>query len=80
MKTEKSTPPLLLKSQDAATLLGVSKAHFYRMHNAGKVPLPLRLGGAVRWRRAEMESWIAAGMPSRAKWLSMLGLSEGGAA
>lgn len=71
---------LLLRADAAAELLGISKAHFYRMHNAGKVPMPVRLGGSVRWRRAELESWIAVGMPSRSKWLAMLGQSEGGMA
>lgn len=71
--------PLLLRAEAAAKLLDISKAHFYRMHNAGKVPMPIRLGGTVRWRRAELESWIAAGMPNRSKWNTMLEQRQGGA-
>lgn len=69
---------LLVTAGEAASSLGVSKAHFYRMHNAGRIPLPVRLGGAVRWRRAELLAWIDAGMPSRQQWLAMSGQSNGG--
>jgi excisionase family DNA binding protein len=58
---------------EAAKQLGVSRAHFYRMHNAGRIPLPLRLGGAVRWRQDELEAWVAAGMPDRRRWLAQKG-------
>jgi excisionase family DNA binding protein len=61
----------LLTAIDAAALLGVSRAHFYRMHNAGRIPLPIRLGGAVRWRVDELRAWIDAGMPNRQRWQVM---------
>lgn len=62
---------LLLTAADAAALLSVSKAHWYRMHNAGRIPLPVRLGGAVRWRTDELRAWVAAGLPNRQRWESM---------
>lgn len=80
MESSKAAQSLLLRADESAELLGISKAHFYRMQNAGKVPLPVRLGGSVRWRKAELESWIAAGMPNRSRWQAMLGQCEGGAA
>jgi len=64
---------LLVSSNEAAKYLGVSRAHFYRMHNAGRIPLPVRLGGCVRWRVDELNAWIEAGMPSRQRWLAMKG-------
>ena len=73
--TESHPQPLLMTAEDAASQLSISKAHFYRMHNAGKIPLPVRLGGAVRWRVEELRAWIAAGMPSRQRWQAM---QEGG--
>ena len=64
---------LLITGVEAAATLGVSRAHFYRMHNQGKVPMPVRLGGSVRWRVEELRAWIAAGMPSRREWNAMQG-------
>ncbi|MBL4701842.1 MAG: helix-turn-helix domain-containing protein [Phycisphaeraceae bacterium] len=63
----------LVTALKAAELLGISRAHFYRMHNAGRVPLPIRLGGSVRWRVSELVAWVEAGMPNRQKWQSMTG-------
>ena len=77
-RDSKPAEPLLLKGDDAAAMLGVSKAHFYRMHNAGRIPLPVRLGGAVRWRRAELLAWIDTGMPNRQRWQAMQHAPEGG--
>lgn len=41
--------------------LGCSSRHVYRMADAGKMPAPLKIGALVRWRRAEIEKWIADG-------------------
>ena len=51
---------------EAAKLLNVSRAHFYRMHDAGRIPLPVRFGGAVRWRVDELHGLgQSIGMPNR---------------
>jgi len=55
----------LLTAQQAGAMLGVSTRHLRRMADAGNAPRPVRIGGAVRWRRAELTSWIDAGCPSR---------------
>jgi len=61
--------PLLLSARDLAVLLGVSLRSVRSMDRAGKLPRPLRLSpGCVRWRRAEIFSWIAAGAPCRQVW------------
>jgi len=65
--------PYLINAADAAEFLGVSKAQFYRKHKAGLIPLPLRLGGSVRWRVNELKAWVDAGMPNRQTWLTMNG-------
>jgi len=59
---------LLLTATQAAQLLNVSERHFYKMHASGRVPLPVRLGRAVRWRASELRDWLEAGAPNRAKW------------
>lgn len=60
--------PMLLSVVQVAAMLGVSRAHIWRLHTAGHLPAPLRLGRAVRWRRSELEAWLAAGAPHRDKW------------
>lgn len=71
--TDIQVTPSLITSDDAAAMLGVSRAHFYRMHKAGRIPLPVRLGGSVRWRVNELKAWIDAGMPNRQAWKLMNG-------
>ena len=44
-----------------AKMLGVSTRHIYRMSDSGQMPRPCKLGGAVRWDRRVIESWIADG-------------------
>jgi excisionase family DNA binding protein len=54
----------LLDVKAVAALLGCSTRHVYRLTDAGRMPAPVRLGALIRWRRAEIEEWIAAGCPS----------------
>ncbi len=69
--SDATTEALTLNAGQGARLLGISRAHFYRLHSAGQVPLPIHLGNAVRWVRQELEDWLAAGAPSRAQWEAM---------
>ncbi len=62
---------LLLKASEAADLLNVSRAHFLMLDKLGRIPAPVRLGRAVRWRRDELERWIAHGCPPRHVWEAM---------
>jgi excisionase family DNA binding protein len=54
-----------LNIKELAIILGVSVRHVERMDAAGKLPKPLRLGRAKRWRYEEIKSWLAAGCPER---------------
>ena len=56
--------PALLDVQAVAEMLGCSTRHVYRLSDAGKMPSPIKLGALVRWNRASLEEWIAAGCPS----------------
>jgi predicted DNA-binding transcriptional regulator AlpA len=61
--------PLLVDARQAAALCGVSPATWWRWDAAGRIPAAVRIGsGVVRWRRAELESWTAAGCPPRMEW------------
>jgi excisionase family DNA binding protein len=61
-------PPLLLSAQILAKRLGVSVRTLWRLRTSGKLPQPVRLGGAIRWRATEIDAWIAAGCPDREAW------------
>lgn len=61
-----ASPPLLTADQLAAWLQ-VSVRSLWRMRSAGDVPAPVRIRGAVRWRAADIEGWLAAGCPSVAE-------------
>lgn len=63
--------PQGLPAAAAAKLLGVSQSHFYQLHRTGRLPLPVRLGRAVRWRRQELLDWMTAGCPSRSRWMAL---------
>ncbi len=58
----------LLDVKGVARLLAVSIRQIWKMNATGRMPAPIRLGRAVRWRRAELEDWIASGCPPREQW------------
>ncbi len=60
--------PLLLSAAEAAEALRISVRHFYKLHSSGRVPRPVRLGRATRWRAQELIDWLEAGAPARARW------------
>ncbi|QDS97083.1 helix-turn-helix transcriptional regulator [Adhaeretor mobilis] len=62
--TRKEGASLLATPKQVADLLQVSTRTLWRMRSAGSLPTPVRLGAAVRWRRAEIEAWIREGCPS----------------
>jgi len=50
----------LLRPKDAATKVGLSRMHLYRLERAGRFPRRVRLGVAsVGWLEHEVDSWIA---------------------
>jgi excisionase family DNA binding protein len=71
---EPTTPPapdkLLLSAEEVAGLLGFSVRHVRRLDSADQLPAPVRPGGgrAVKWRREDIEGWVAAGCPDRRTW------------
>lgn len=63
---------LLLDAKDAARLLGVSRSHFYGLDSSGRLgPMPVKLGKSARWRRDELERWVASDCPPRERWQAM---------
>ena len=56
-------PRELLSAPQAAEIAGVGERSWWRFVSSGKAPHPVRLGRAVRWRKAELAKWIADGCP-----------------
>ncbi|TWT67023.1 Helix-turn-helix domain protein [Posidoniimonas polymericola] len=58
---------LLATPTQVAEMLQVSTRTLWRMRAAGKLPEPVRLGAAVRWRRDEIEQWVRDGCPAHCR-------------
>jgi excisionase family DNA binding protein len=54
-------PAALLDVRAVACMLGCSARHVYRLADAGRMPAPLKLGALVRWRRLDLDNWLASG-------------------
>ena len=63
MQEQSKGPSRLLTVEAVASMLDVSKRTVYRLSDAGRMPRPVKLGGAVRWDGTAISSWIAAGCP-----------------
>ena len=66
--SESATQPLAIDAPTAATLLGVSTAHFYTLLSGGRIPPGFRLGRRRLWSVSELQRWIDAGAPSAERW------------
>jgi excisionase family DNA binding protein len=55
----KTQLPTLLDVSVVAAMLDCSQRHIYRLSDAGQMPPPLKVGKLVRWRRSDIETWIA---------------------
>jgi excisionase family DNA binding protein len=64
MQEQSKGPSRLLTVEAVASMLDVSKRTVYRLSDAGRMPRPVKLGGAVRWDGTAISSWIAAGCPN----------------
>ncbi|MGI6125034.1 MAG: helix-turn-helix transcriptional regulator [Acetivibrionales bacterium] len=61
----------LINAKELAKRLALSKRQVFRLHACGKIPAPVRIGGAVRWVALEIGAWLAAGAPDARAWESM---------
>lgn len=68
--------PMAVDAAGVAKLLNVSERHVWSLHASGRLPLPIRLGRAVRWRVSELEAWLRSGAVSRDAWQAMQAGSE----
>lgn len=54
----------LLDVRAVASLLDCSPQHVRRLADAGRMPRALRVGSLLRWRRVDLDAWLAAGCPN----------------
>ena len=59
---------VFVKRKELAAMLRVGVSTFDRLKAGGKIPEPLRVGRSLRWRRDDVERWIAAGCPVAKEW------------
>jgi predicted DNA-binding transcriptional regulator AlpA len=61
---------LLVSADQAARLLGLSRAHFYSQLSAGRIgPMGYEFGRRKLWSVEELRRWVESGCPPREKWL-----------
>ena len=58
----------LLTAAQAWKMCNLSKSAWYKARASNRIPAPVKIGGALRWRRDELKRWIAAGCPTRTAW------------
>lgn len=54
----------LLNVDEVAKFLTVSVRTIHRLKDAGRMPMPLRIGGCLRWELSVLEAWVADGAPN----------------
>lgn len=55
--------PTLVDVRAFAAILGSSPRNIWRLRDGGLCPRPIRIGRLVRWRKSDIEKWIADGCP-----------------
>ena len=65
-------PLLVGGGREAATMIGISPASFYRLRSAGGFgPTPLRLGGRVMFKVSEITEWVNQNCPDARTWQAL---------
>jgi predicted DNA-binding transcriptional regulator AlpA len=67
-KKRRKLPRLAVDAKRLAVMLCCGVRTIRTHDAAGKLPAPIRVGGRVLWRVAEIRAWLDAGAPDRATW------------
>lgn len=51
--------PALMDANELAHEMDIGVRTLQRLKQLGQVPAPIKIGGQVRWRRADVEAWLA---------------------
>ena len=61
----------LLNAKAFGQRLSLSKRQIFRLNSCGKIPAPIRIGGAVRWSEETIRRWLSCGAPDRKTFEAM---------
>lgn len=62
------TEAQLLTSKQVGLLLALSQRQIFRLNSCGKIPKPLKISGAVRWRLSDISRWQELACPDRREY------------
>jgi prophage regulatory protein len=54
----------------------LSTRTIWRLRSAGKLPKPIRIGGAIRWRASDIELWLENGCPDQKTFEQIKGVQK----
>jgi prophage regulatory protein len=63
----------LLTASAVADMLSLSKRQIFRLKSSGKIPVPIKIGGSVRWKQTDIQRWISLGCPDRKTFETIMG-------
>lgn len=63
--SEPAARQVLISDAQVATMFGVSRMTIWRRVADGVIPRPIKIGGATRWVRSEIEAVIAEAVAKR---------------
>ncbi|MFX1562892.1 MAG: helix-turn-helix transcriptional regulator [Promethearchaeota archaeon] len=55
----------LLSAKMLGDMLSLSKRQIFRLNSCGKIPAPVRINGAVRWKLSDIELFLQWNCPDR---------------
>jgi prophage regulatory protein len=53
----------LITAKELGRILSLSTRSIWRLRAAGKLPRPVKVGGAIRWMLADINKWASWGCP-----------------
>ena len=62
-KNEPTTTTAMMTVGEIAAEMGIGVATVWRWRDAGRMPAPVKIGAVVRWRRDDIDQWIAKSCP-----------------
>ena len=65
------THDVLLSAEALGRMLSLSRRQIFRLNSSGKIPAPIRIGGAVRWSERTIQDWLATGAKDRKTFEAM---------
>lgn len=69
----------LLSAKALAKMLSLSPRTIWRLRSSGKLPEPVKVGGAIRWRlEQDIKPWLSMGCPDRMEFERFKDLVDGG--